>query len=325
MEYELYHWGIKGMKWGIRRFQNKDGSLTPAGRKRYEDRGGSSGGGKIKSKGSKPKATRDMSDDELRAKINRLTLEKTALDLERQISALSPQKAAKGQGFIQKVGKEVVGPALMSAGKTQLTNFLNDRLSKALGLNVKDEMSTLKKTVDELNLKKQKQELDKYFKGDSDPDAGLKSEVLRRSLEKQKRELDKYFDNENRQDQENTIKKGMKDEKSIDSSSGTKQSESTKSSSSSSSSSKTESTETEQKVTVSNSNARSVHAIYQSMTKGQNWIVDNLYSSGYRMTSVSQLERIDSKISGQISNGKAFVSTIGDYKMRSLEDIEKYN
>lgn len=33
---ELYHWGIKGMKLGIRRYQNPDGSLTPAGRKRLE-------------------------------------------------------------------------------------------------------------------------------------------------------------------------------------------------------------------------------------------------------------------------------------------------
>ena len=34
---ELYHHGIKGMRWGVRRFQNKSGSLTPAGKKRYSD------------------------------------------------------------------------------------------------------------------------------------------------------------------------------------------------------------------------------------------------------------------------------------------------
>ena len=34
---ELYHHGIKGQKWGVRRFQNKDGSLTPAGKRRYDE------------------------------------------------------------------------------------------------------------------------------------------------------------------------------------------------------------------------------------------------------------------------------------------------
>lgn len=33
---ELYHWGIKGMKWGVRRYQNEDGTLTDAGKKRYD-------------------------------------------------------------------------------------------------------------------------------------------------------------------------------------------------------------------------------------------------------------------------------------------------
>lgn len=31
----IEHHGIKGMHWGIRRFQNEDGSLTSAGKKRY--------------------------------------------------------------------------------------------------------------------------------------------------------------------------------------------------------------------------------------------------------------------------------------------------
>lgn len=37
MDNELQHFGIKGMKWGVRRYQNKDGSLTPAGKKRYDE------------------------------------------------------------------------------------------------------------------------------------------------------------------------------------------------------------------------------------------------------------------------------------------------
>lgn len=41
MDYEavddflLQHFGIKGMKWGVRRYQNEDGSLTPEGQRRY--------------------------------------------------------------------------------------------------------------------------------------------------------------------------------------------------------------------------------------------------------------------------------------------------
>ena len=32
---EMYHHGVKVQRWGLRRFQNEDGSLTDAGRNRY--------------------------------------------------------------------------------------------------------------------------------------------------------------------------------------------------------------------------------------------------------------------------------------------------
>lgn len=35
----LYHWGIKGMRWGVRRYQNEDGTLTSDGRDRYSNSG----------------------------------------------------------------------------------------------------------------------------------------------------------------------------------------------------------------------------------------------------------------------------------------------
>ena len=34
---ELYHYGVKGMKWGVRRYQYADGSLTPQGKRRYNN------------------------------------------------------------------------------------------------------------------------------------------------------------------------------------------------------------------------------------------------------------------------------------------------
>jgi hypothetical protein len=51
---ELRHWGIKGMKWGVRRYQNADGTLTPAGQKRYD---------------------RDIRENNAKKKDNRMTIE----------------------------------------------------------------------------------------------------------------------------------------------------------------------------------------------------------------------------------------------------------
>lgn len=69
---ELYHYGIRGMKWGVRRYQNVDGTLTDRGKKRY----------------NKKEDYKSMSDDELRARVKRL-------ELERQYNSLNQPKGAK--------------------------------------------------------------------------------------------------------------------------------------------------------------------------------------------------------------------------------------
>lgn len=50
----LYHAGVKGMRWGVRRYQNPDGSLTPAGKKRYAK--AEAAKAKVKAKDAKAKA-----------------------------------------------------------------------------------------------------------------------------------------------------------------------------------------------------------------------------------------------------------------------------
>ena len=103
MENELYHFGIKGMKWGIRRYQNKDGSLTAAGKKRYSDSSSVNDG------------IKDLTDQELRDRINRLNLEKQYRDL----------TTPSGQKQVNK-GKQFVMSVLETSGKniaTQLVTY----------------------------------------------------------------------------------------------------------------------------------------------------------------------------------------------------------
>lgn len=98
----LCHHGIRGMKWGRRRYQNKDGSLTPAGRKRY-----SSADERVKeSRRNDVKNRRTLSDADIKKKIERLKMEKELKDLTER--DLNP-------------GRKAVSDVLKSSGKKLAT------------------------------------------------------------------------------------------------------------------------------------------------------------------------------------------------------------
>lgn len=85
---ELQHWGIKGQRWGQRRYQNKDGTLTPAGKKRYNQEIA-----KLKEEEKKVKAAEKVASNKQKtqAKIDKLDAKKA--ELEERKKALKGKKS----------------------------------------------------------------------------------------------------------------------------------------------------------------------------------------------------------------------------------------
>lgn len=118
---ELYHHGILGMKWGVRRTPQQLGHNT-SGSNSDSPGHPTSKAGKGTSSGHK-KSVREMTDEELSQKIRRLEMEKRYRDL-------SPKEVSKGEAFAKHVATKMVLPAIEDAGKqlikTGITKALND-------------------------------------------------------------------------------------------------------------------------------------------------------------------------------------------------------
>lgn len=174
----LEHHGIKGQKWGVLRYQNADGSLTPLGRIRYGVGKSKTGSKKSSSASnvkksssssesssiSKRKSVSEMTDDEIRKAIDRVRLEQTYTQLLAQ-SATKPQ-TTRGQRFAKTIFNDVIKPAAINSGKSVLQDLMTKYMRDLTGLNKKDAEQNSKKYMND-----------------------LQEEVKRLTLESQKRKL----------------------------------------------------------------------------------------------------------------------------------------
>ena len=159
---ELYHYGIKGQKWGVRRYQNKDGSLTPAGKKRR----------------SSSDEVRNMSTDELRQKVRRLNNEQRYIDLTRSSSS-SISKTADGIERASRIGGDANRIYKSMNGE-------NNPYSKVAnqGIDAMSRTARLTKKIDS-NVRSKNDTAKALKKLEAMSDADLAKEVDRLDLEQQ--------------------------------------------------------------------------------------------------------------------------------------------
>lgn len=130
---ELYHWGIKGQKWGDRRFQNEDGSWTPEGRERY-----GKGGDRIKIERAKATYNTQKYKADLKSKAQKEKDVRSAKEERNRIRENSKTMllARKKQGEFDRLNKKEEarlnnqGRPKASLGKTK--NMSDEELQNAI-------------------------------------------------------------------------------------------------------------------------------------------------------------------------------------------------
>lgn len=186
---ELYHYGILGMKWGRRRYQNSDGSLTPAGQKRYDkamDKIRTTKKEQKKTEVSKNKPISEMTNEELFAYKQRLQAERDIYNLKSEINRFNPPPETSGKKAIDFVKDFTMNELWGDVAKPTVKKFLDKKIGLEKPL---DELSKMKKEA-EMWEAKAKIAKNKKLYGD---------------------DTEKYENAQRRRDEESKIRKNNKD------------------------------------------------------------------------------------------------------------------
>lgn len=183
-ENELYHHGVKGQRWGVRRYQNKDGTLTDKGRNRllkdarkYESKVNTSVANNYFARSRRAKLTQKAKDaryevkksdmqkarqaKELKSSIIKKQVPKkktvkdmsdielqkaiNRLNMEQQYARLNPKQISKGKKFIDSIGKDVLAPAAKEVGKKLAVQLMTQSVEKTLNVKLSNSNEQKKK------------------------------------------------------------------------------------------------------------------------------------------------------------------------------------